>query len=135
MVVTWAMELLSSPLSSLVSPLGGVAVTLDASAGIIPPAVPVQLGGAMLPAVLLAPPIGAAPSVCRVYPPASTATVDWAPIIWCWYIWCGLPYIDDGSEDAPPADADDAGLVTAVCKSSTAIFFIFIFIYLFIYFN
>ena len=118
--ITCAMELLSSPLSSLVSPLGGVAVTLAASGAIIPPGAPVQLGGAMLPAPALAPPIGAAPSVCSVYPPASTPTAPCAAIIWCWYIWCGFPYIDaDGSDPAPPPpDADDAGLVTAACHTS-----------------
>jgi hypothetical protein len=52
------MELLSSPLSSLVSPLGGVAETLDPSGdvvepGIMLPAGQLLMGGAMVVAEIL----------------------------------------------------------------------------------
>lgn len=50
------MEWQSSPLSSLVSPLGGVADTLEPSGEVLTPGMragPVQLGGAMVVAEIL----------------------------------------------------------------------------------
>ena len=50
------MEWQSSPLSSLVSPLGGVAETLEPSGDVLTPGIiagPVQFGGAMVVAEIL----------------------------------------------------------------------------------
>lgn len=53
---TCAMEWQSSPLSSLVSPLGGVADTLEPRGDVLTPVIrawPVQLGGAIVVAEIL----------------------------------------------------------------------------------